>query len=270
MQAGAKADGYERRPRALDEMRAGTTKSLNAALLEQLRADLLNGGIDPDVKLKIPDLCQQYGVSPGVAREALSRLVPEGLVDFTDQRGFRTPPITEAGINDINRVRMLIEREALVDSMRNGTDAWESEIIAAQYRLQRCERDEGNANSHESADWTARHKDFHRALISACTSPWLIRLHNLFYDQTERYRFISAKAGNVATGARRNVVDEHAQIVDAVIGRDEEQAVKLMEDHLQRTADRVLATMATQTGDKANGRLRGKAALSTKATAPDI
>ena len=264
MVAGVKTDGVDRRPRVLDEMRAGTTKSLNAALLEQLRADLLSGGIDPDVKLKIPDLCQQYGVSPGVAREALSRLVPEGLVDFTDQRGFRTPPITAAGITDITRVRMLIEREALIDAMRNGTSAWESEIIAAQYRLQRCERDTEAASSHESTEWTARHKEFHCALIAACTSPWLVRLHNLFYDQTERYRFISAKAGNVATGARRNVVDEHGQIVQAVIGRDEELAVKLMENHLQRTADRVLAALGMLKTSGKGARVNGKGTPASK------
>lgn len=237
----AVTDNSARAARPLDHLRTGTTKSLNAVLLERLRGDLLTGQIEPGIKLKIPDICDRYGVSPGAAREALSRLVPEGLVDFIDQRGFRSPPVTAEGLRDITRVRLLIEREALIDAMRNGDDAWEGEILAAQHRLLRCHREDRIPYGSEPVEWTSRHKEFHQALIAACTSPWLIRLHNMLYDQTERYRAISARAGALASGTRRDPKGEHSRIAEAVIARDEEKAVRLMEEHLQRTADRVLA-----------------------------
>ncbi|MES2987912.1 MAG: FCD domain-containing protein [Pseudomonadota bacterium] len=241
---GARRDpGAPRHPHVLDELRSGTTKSLNAALIEQLRADLLRGIIAPNIKLKIPDICARYGVSPGVAREALSRLVPEGLIDFTDQRGFRTPPLTAAGVRDITRARLLIEREAMIDAMRHGTDEWEADIIAAQHRLQSTERGTPE-NFAETDEFSLRHREFHRALIAACTSPWLIRMHNMLYDQTERYRFIAARNGNRATGRRRAISNEHSDIAQAVINRDEVTALQLMEDHLKRTADRALAAAA--------------------------
>ena len=63
----------------------------------------------------------------------------------------------------------------------------------------------------------------------------------MLYDQTERYRFIAAKGGNVATGRRRNVESEHTQIAEAVISRDEGTALRLIEQHLNRTAERALA-----------------------------
>ena len=230
-----------RSPRPLDELRAGTTKSLNAALMERLRAHLITGAIAPDVKLKIPDVCADYGVSPGVAREVLSRLASEGLIDFTDQRGFRTPPLTADAIKDITRVRLLVERDALIDAMHHGTDEWEAQIVAAQHRMQSFERLSEVSNFGISEEWSLRHKEFHRALVGACTSPWLIRLHSMLYDQTERYRFIAAKGGNLATGRRRNTSSEHAQLAEAVIARDEATALRLMEQHLNRTADRALA-----------------------------
>jgi len=232
--------------RSLDALRSGTTKSVNAALLERLRGDLVTGEIPAGAKLKIPDICERYGVSPGAAREALSRLVPEGLVDFIDQRGFRSPPVTVAGLKDITRVRLLIEREALIDAMRHGDEAWESEILAAQHRLLRCDRSTTIPYGSEPAEWTARHKEFHQALIAACTSPWLIRMHNMLYDQTERYRAISARAGMTAPGPKRDVKGEHSNIADSVIARDEAKAIQLMEEHLTRTADRVLAIYPDQ------------------------
>lgn len=234
-------DLSERAVHSLDALRSGKTKSLNAALLERLRADLVTGEIAAGSKLKIPEICERYRVSPGAAREALSRLVPEGLVDFVDQRGFRAPPVTAAGLRDITRVRLLIEREALIDAMRHGDETWESEILAAQHRLLRCDRDKTIPYGSEPAEWTARHKEFHQALIAACTSPWLIRMHNMLYDQTERYRAISARAGARTHGPKRDVKGEHSRIADAVIARDETRAVQLIEEHLERTADRVLA-----------------------------
>lgn len=225
----------------LDDLRAGTKKSLNAALIERLRSDLIKGVIEPGSKLKIPDICERYDVSPGVSREALSRLVPEGLIDFTDQRGFRTPPLSARMIRDITRARFVIEREALIDAMNHGTADWEAEIIAAEHRLQACERKIGDGNIGEDDEWALLHKQFHYALLSACSSNWLIRLHDMLYHQTERYRHIAAKGGNSATGRRRNTASEHSQIAEAAINRDKREVIRLMEQHLNRTAERAIA-----------------------------
>lgn len=227
--------GAEYPERPLDALRKGTTKSVNAALIEQLRADLLSCAIPPDVKLKISEVCERYAVSPGAAREALSRLVPEGLVDFNDQRGFRSSPLTIEGIKDVSRARLIIEKEALVDSMRHGDEGWESQILAAQHRLSKCEP--------RSKEWPGRHREFHQALVSACTSPWLIRLHNLLYDQSERYRHTAAALASAVTGATRDVANEHSRIANAVIARNESHALALLEAHLQLTRERVIAVL---------------------------
>jgi DNA-binding GntR family transcriptional regulator len=220
-------------------LRSGTTKSLNAALLEAVRSDILTGVVEGGVKLKIPDLCATYGVSPGAAREALSRLVSEGLVDFVDQRGFRSAPVTPEGLRDTTRVRMLIETEALVDAMRHGDEAWEGAILSAQHLLAHTERT-ADPDPRASAKWALRHKEFHQALVAACTSPWLLRLHALFYDQTERYRVISRRMETSEAIPPRTVSDEHEQIVRAVLARDETRAIELMREHLDTTMRRVL------------------------------
>jgi DNA-binding GntR family transcriptional regulator len=111
--------------------------------------------------------------------------------------------------------------------------------------LLRCDREKTIPYGTESAEWSARHKEFHQALIAACTSPWLIRLHNMLYDQTERYRAISARAGPHVKGPKRDTKREHADIAKATIGRDEAAAVQMMESHLLRTAERVLAVYSS-------------------------
>ena len=225
--------------RPLDAIRTGTM-SVNAALLEVLRADFLNGRVPAGIKLKIPELCSRYSVSPGAVREALSRLVSEGLVDYADQRGFWSTSVDLNGLRDLTRARILVEKEAIADAIRYGDTAWEQQLRHALEELCHIPR---AGQGTEAQDWTAGHKRFHQALVAACTSPWLIRLHNLFYDQTERYRLISASAGAIVHGSSRDVEAEHGRIVEVVIQRDIEKAQFLMETHLRTTVDRVEAAI---------------------------
>lgn len=230
--------------RELDALRTGKM-SVNAALLELLRSDLLSGRVPAGVKLKIPELCERYTVSPGSVREALSRLVAEGLVDVADQRGFWSTAIDLQGLHDITRVRILIEREALTDAMRHGDLQWEERVRNSFNDL--CSIDQGSIGPRPES-WRMRHKAFHLSLVSACTSPWLVRMHELLFDQTERYRLISAASGQITHAPNRNKDDEHGRLAEAIISRKAGIALFLMEAHLRETTERVEATIAHSTG----------------------
>src|SRR3954451_17712944 len=160
-------------------------------------------------------LAHSYGVSPGAVREALSRLISEGLVEFNEQRGFRAAPVSRAALMDITRTRVLIDSQALRDAIRRGDVAWEAEVLAMQHRLANCPIRDGD-NPPMGEEWQRLHRIFHRTLIAACGSDWLIRFHDLLFDQAIRYRSL---AGSCRIDQQRNVDGEHAAIVRAVIAR---------------------------------------------------
>jgi DNA-binding GntR family transcriptional regulator len=64
--------------------------------------------------------------------------------------------------------------------------------------------------------WEGANRAFHAALVSACGSPWLIRLRDVLYQQSERYRRVSL---NVSP-RRRCVHEEHLAIVEAALARN--------------------------------------------------
>ena len=80
-------------------------------------------------------LMQRYGFSSSAVREALSRLVTDGLVEAVDQRGFRTTPASREQLIDITETRVTVESVALQRSIEHGDLAWESRIVAAFHRL---------------------------------------------------------------------------------------------------------------------------------------
>ncbi|MEN3382511.1 MAG: hypothetical protein V7608_2555, partial [Hyphomicrobiales bacterium] len=83
-------------------------KSLTASVANALQRDLVGGRYRPGEKLPIVKLANSYRVSPGAVREALSRLISEGLVEFNEQRGFRAAPVSRAALMDITRTRVMI------------------------------------------------------------------------------------------------------------------------------------------------------------------
>ena len=95
-------------------------RSLTSAVQERLRADILSTRLLPGQKLHIAGLAKQFSVSLAAVREALSRLVADGLVQASDQRGFRVSPVSPADLRDVTQTRVDIEGLALRRSIEHG------------------------------------------------------------------------------------------------------------------------------------------------------
>jgi DNA-binding GntR family transcriptional regulator len=208
-------------------------RTLTTAICVRLRRDILLGRLLPGQKLHIAQLSKGFGVSLAATREALSRLVADGLVQAIDQRGFRVSPVSNADLQDLTRTRIDIEGLALRRSINQGDKAWLTAVEAAFASLLLVPYCEPYKVPDEA--WLARHRVFHRTLVSACGSPWLLRFRDTLYEQSERYRLLSI---SVDPGLR-DVDVEHRQIVDAVLRRDTDAAVAALTVHFLRTEDLV-------------------------------
>lgn len=205
--------------------------SLTAEAYASIRAEILACRLAPGRKLVIADLCQEFEFSLGAVREALARLTSEGLVVSEPRKGFRVAPITEAELRDITRVRATIESLCLENAIRNGDLRWETAIVATQFELSKLSLQDPADPARVSESWAEAHKRFHEALVAACDSPWLLRLRELLFVQSERYRRVSVPLDR----AKRDLVSEHRRIADATVSRDTEKATAAIRDHLEKT-----------------------------------
>ena len=190
-----------------DVQGGGGPRSLTSAVHECLRADILSARLVPGQKLHIAGLAKQFSVSLAAVREALSRLVADGLVQASDQRGFRVSPVSPADLEDVTRTRIDIEGLALRRSIERGDEAWRDSVESSFASL--CavpQRDPGDPMKHNEV-WIARHRIFHRALVNACGSHWLLGFRDVLHEQSERYRRLSIRR---ETGKSRDVDAEHA------------------------------------------------------------
>ena len=216
----------------------GARRSQTSMAYARLRADVLGGRVVPGEKLKINELAQQLNVSPGAIREALSRLVPEGLVVSRDQKGFIVAPLSEGDLDDLTRMRCEIEGLALRRSVAAGDADWEAMVLATAHRLRRTAR--FAPEKQPNADWLKQHDKFHAALVAACGSPRLLALRSLLHQQSERYRILS-----VQVEPARDIDQEHQALADAALNRDVEALVAHCRAHIERTASILKAGFAS-------------------------
>lgn len=203
-----------------------------STVYEQLREDILGARLEPGSKLRIEWVCSRYAAGNTPVREALSRLAAEGLLQHQDQRGFRVAPMSAEDLDELTRTRCAVETSALRLSLARRDAAWEEALLLAHHRLQRTPRSQDPAQYRTHPDWERLHRDFHRALVAACGSRWLLRYCEELADHAWRYRQW-AMADAFGT---RDVAAEHAALLEAALGGDVERACTLLAAHFERTA----------------------------------
>jgi len=212
-----------------------------AKVFSFLRERLLEGTIQSGDRL-VPerDLAVQLGVSRPIVREALRALSMIGVVEIRGRVGtiVRKPDISVLGdffafslaqqpdiIDDVMQVRIGLECQAIRLACRNATT---SDIERFRVALEAIESTIGDATDGGQADF-----DFHVSVVRASKSNTLINLYTamatlLLRSHRERRRLIG-----VDPDFNRYVIEDHHRIFNAVIGRDEEQADKVLREHFR-------------------------------------
>jgi DNA-binding GntR family transcriptional regulator len=180
--------------------------------------------------LRVEHLKARYQVGAGTLREAITRLVSDALVVAEGQRGFRVAPMALADLEDLTRLRVHIEIDALRQSMRRGDAAWRAMVQQAYDDLSRFEQP---IRPEQSARWEQHNVRFHEALIAACDSPWTMKVLRLLSRHSERYR---RRAIGLAE-TRRDVHAEHRQIFEMVMSGQEARAALALEAHICATPE---------------------------------
>ncbi|CAM5364057.1 GntR family transcriptional regulator [Eoetvoesiella caeni] len=212
--------------------------TMASALAETIRTDIIRGRLAPGMRLKVQELARLYDSGTIPVREALSRLTTSGFVYARDRRGFFVKEVSRKELLDLTRVRLMIEPAALRDSIEHGDIAWEERLLSAHHRMSKL-RIHADAEAHElNLEWEAAHDNFHKQLISACTSPWLLQFADTLRDQTTRYRHISVASQRTHT---RDVAAEHAAILEACLARKLDLATGLICDHTNTTTSIALS-----------------------------
>jgi DNA-binding GntR family transcriptional regulator len=214
------------------ESGAASSRTLIERSYQRLRDDIVEGRLAPGEKLRVEHLKARYDVGAGTLREAITRLVSDALVVAEGQRGFRVAPMALADLEDLTRLRLHIEIDALRQSIRRGDAAWRAQLQQAYDELSAFEQP---IRPDLRPRWEQLNARFHEALIAACDSPWTLKVLRLLGRHSERYRRFTI--GLAEEG--RDVHAEHRQIFEMAMSGQEARAALALEVHIRSTPDQL-------------------------------
>lgn len=187
----------------------------------QLRHDIVTLQLRPGERLSENELAARFGTSRAPVREALIRLVEDGLIDVRPQRGSFVSRISLRAMERARFVREALEvaicRQAAVQGIPEEAHAALAAAIAAQG---------GAADDPER--FTALDDQFHRGFATGVDLGGVWDIIEREKAQFDRIRFLSLPAATpVAT-----LIAQHEAILAAVLSRAPDRAEAAVRAHL--------------------------------------
>ena len=204
-------------------------ESTAALIARQLRDAIMHGRLEPGAQLSEADLSAQFGVSRGPLREAMQRLVQEGLLRSERNRGLFVMVLAEDDVRDIYAARSAIERAAATMVLRAGDPEALAELRSA------CEAMTKAAKKKDMVGLSDADLRFHEVLVTQSGSPRLSRMHETLIVETRMC--MTALQDKYRIPA--DVVVEHTAIVDAIEAKDEVLALRKIDEHMQDALTRL-------------------------------
>lgn len=205
---------------------------------ERIRSDIIEGVLTPGAQLHEVELAASFGVSRGPVREALQRLIQEGLLRSEAHRGVFVPVMGADDIVDIYVAREALETAAVrrITGTTRAASAYKAldKVVRAMEVAAKAE------------DWKAvasRDLDFHTALVAAADSPRLERMFTTVISETQLCLTMLTSAAD----AREDLVEEHRQISEMIRAGDTKGAIAALAKHF----DDAVVTLRRRLGEDA-------------------
>jgi DNA-binding GntR family transcriptional regulator len=190
---------------------------------ERLREAILKGHLAPGSRLSVPLLAQQLEVSRSPVREAVQRLVQEGLATEEPHRGAGVAMVDPAEVLPAYEIREVLEGLAARLAAQQATPGQLAALRSA-HDEHAAALDRGDASRHVPLDMA-----FHAALRSAAQNRELSR----YLDQVQGRIAIAMLGGNPQAWSS-SAIAEHQAILDAVLARDADGAEAAARAHVRR------------------------------------
>ncbi|MFF9019827.1 GntR family transcriptional regulator [Streptomyces eurythermus] len=200
----------------------GRRSSYRERVADALRAALIAGELRPGEVYSAPSLAARFGVSATPVREAMLDLAKEGLVDTVPNKGFRVTVVSDRQLDEYTQIRALIEIPTVVALARTA-DRVSLEALrpAAREIVQAAAA--GDLIAYVEADTR-----FHLGLLALAGNAHLVEVVADLRKRSRLYGLTAlARAGRLLASA-----EEHLELLDALLERDEQAVDAIMTRHL--------------------------------------
>lgn len=236
--AQAVSTGGGGRPGRLSAVTVPTTSTpQRQAVVDAVRRAIILRTLRPGEKLREVRLAAALGVSRPTLREALNLLVQDGLLVQEPYRGFSVTTLSDTAIRDIAQTRVPLDLIAVTAILDDPTDRRMGLLLEAWQAFETGALDPDPVVQHEA------HVAFHRGLWAASENTMLLRL----WPVTEALTTIVLAEDQAAHDDPRRAYRLHAELMDAIRGRDLAEIERHLRHHTIESAEALVRLHGRET-----------------------
>ncbi|PSK85942.1 DNA-binding GntR family transcriptional regulator [Murinocardiopsis flavida] len=198
---------------------------MRADVYDRLREDIVTGRLETGAPLTELALADRYGVSRTPIREALRRLLQDGLVERFE-RGMRVRGRSPEEILEIYGVRVVLEGCAARAAAENRS---ELDLV----RIRRAATAMTETDVSDPYAMAAANRAFHEMVWAAAHNNTLLDLLSRLNDHLARYPATTLTSAGRWESAQR----EHEELVAAIEERRADDAASAAERHMTAARD---------------------------------
>jgi DNA-binding GntR family transcriptional regulator len=195
---------------------------LSDQVYARVRGLIIGGVLEPGARLVESEIARQLGVSQAPVREAVRRLVHEGLADHAPRRGSFVAVVSQEDAHHARAVRVAIE-ELAARTVAAQPSSTAFEALDVHVEAMRQAALQGDVGRFRDADIT-----FHRAVCEVSGNPFLPKLWGMMEPNLRALRVVSDP---LFTGDWIAIAEDHAELLSALKSADQDRAAAAFAAH---------------------------------------
>lgn len=207
---------------------------LGDQVYEAIKERILDQAYAPGEKLNVDGLVRELAVSSTPIREALTRLVAEGLVSAVPFVGFATAALPDRNYyEDVYSFRSVIEPWAAAEAARRRPGADVITALRDAVAVMMADPPSREYRSHRA--FTEADDRFHRLILTAAGNQVALKSYDDLRFHLHISRLYLSREQDVGITHA-----EHFRIIDALETGDPEDAAEAMRRHLEGSHERLI------------------------------
>lgn len=192
-----------------------------------VRRWVADGTLRPGDRINIEAVAESVGCSMIPVREALRVLAKENIITLIPHRGAFVRTLSSDEIAEVYWIRQVLESRALANAVPNlEADDWQR-LQALVDEMDRV------TQAGDVLGYMALDQEFHLSLYRRHNSQYLVGLCSDAFHASQAYRLAHAALPGRAVQGNK----EHRALLNALMRRDADGALQIMQKHLTDTAN---------------------------------
>lgn len=218
-----------------ENIKLASANTLVDEVFSLLKKDIIEEYLRAGEKIDMNDLCTRYGVSPTPIKQALNRLIAEGMVESIPRKGCRVRPFNWARVDETFEIRLMMELYFASQT----TEAVKTSPVLQKRFEQNLEENLKLAWDYASPEEYFRtyelDRQFHELLILASGNQTALRT----YQGLNPFVYANFLFGRQPRSQTVNGILEHQAMYESIRMGDVEQLQAQIRGHVENARNKI-------------------------------